>query len=58
MDGPYALMVLAKLAPGLGVIVSVHMAQRKEEPKFDEQLLAIQAAVQALPNIWIIIEGD
>ena len=58
MDAPFALMVLAKGVPGLGVLVSVHMAQRKEEQKYEEQLLAIQAAINTHPNIWIIIGGD
>ena len=58
MGAPYALMVLSRGVPGLGVFVSVDMAQRKAEQKYEEQLLAIQAAVRALPNIWIIIGGD
>jgi hypothetical protein len=58
MDAPYALIVLAKGVPGLGVLVPVHMAQRKEEQKYGEQLLAIQAAIHNHPSIWIIIRGE
>ena len=58
LDAPHALVVLPKGVLGLGAILSVHMAQRKEEQKYEEQLLTIQTALAELPNIWIIMGAD
>ena len=43
---------------GLGVLGSVHMAQRSDELLYNQQLVHVVYSLQQLPVSWLIVGGD
>ena len=57
-DSQFALLVVVRNVRGVGIIGSVHMAQRSEGSKFEAQMSIISSIVSATPHEWLLIGGD
>ena len=57
-DQPYALLVLVRSVRGVGIIGTVHMAQRAEGPNFEAQMTLLMSVMRAAPHDWAMIGGD
>ena len=58
MDELFALLLLVTNVMGTGVLCSVHMAQRKAQSEFQHQMVQIVSAVENIPFMWALVEGD
>ena len=58
MDEPYALLLLVTNVMGTGVLGSVHMAQRKAQSEFQQQMVQIVSAQENIPFMWALVGDD
>ena len=58
LDEPYALLLLVSNAMGAGILGSVHMAQRKAQTEFQQQVVHISSCLEKVPYQWAVIGGD
>ena len=58
MNEPFALLLLVTSVMGTGVIGSVHMAQRKSQAEFQQQVVLIVSALENIPYVWALVGGD
>ena len=53
-----SFLVVVHNAWGLGVLGSVHMAQRSDDLLYNRQLVHLVYSLQQLPVSWLIVGGD
>ena len=58
MDTDSSFLVVVRNAWGLGVLGSVHMAQRCDYLLYNRQLVHLVYSLQQLPVSWLIVGGD
>ena len=58
LDTPSALLILTHNAAGVGVVGSVHMAQKNEPKEYTHQLVEIRQALDVTPHNWMVVGGD
>ena len=58
MDEPFALLLLVANVMGTGVLGSAHMAQRKAQSEFQQQMVQIMSALENIPFKWALVGGD
>ena len=58
MDESFALLLLVANVMGTGVLGSVHMAQRKAQSEFQQQMVQIMSALENIPFMWALVGGD
>ena len=55
LDTDHSFLVVVHNAWGLGVLGSVHMAQRSDELLYNQQLVHLIFGLQQLPASWLIV---
>ena len=58
LDTESSFVVVVHNAWGLGVLGSVHMAQRSDHLLYNQQLVHLVYSLQQLPVSWLIVGGD
>ena len=58
LDTENSFLVIVHNAWGLGVLGSVHMAQRSDELLYNQQLVHLVSSLHRLPVSWLIVGGD
>ena len=54
----FALPVVVRNVRGVGIIGSVHMAQRSEGSMFEARMSVISSVISATSHEWLLIGGD
>ena len=57
-DSQFALLVVVRNVRGVGIIGSVHMAQRSEGSMFEARMSVISSVISATSHEWLLIGGD